>query len=44
MWVLEDIEKQKWSKNVYTLLAINELVGVAEATSTGDIHYKITRP
>uniref|UniRef100_A0A0D3CF36 Uncharacterized protein n=1 Tax=Brassica oleracea var. oleracea TaxID=109376 RepID=A0A0D3CF36_BRAOL len=44
VWVLEDIEKQKWSKNVYTLLAINELVGVAEATSTGDIHYKITRP
>nr|VDD44220.1 unnamed protein product [Brassica oleracea] len=44
VWVLEDIEKQIWSKNVYTLLAINELVGVAEATSTGDFHYKKTRP
>ncbi|CAN6974974.1 unnamed protein product, partial [Brassica rapa subsp. trilocularis] len=37
VWVLEDIEKQKWYKNVYTLPAINELVGVVGATSTCDI-------
>ncbi|KAH0911123.1 hypothetical protein HID58_034444 [Brassica napus] len=48
VWVLQDIEKQKWSKNVYTLPAISELVGVAGATSTGDIvlsmGYRTSKP
>ncbi|KAJ4916963.1 putative F-box protein [Raphanus sativus] len=48
VWVLEDVEKQKWSKNVYTFPAINEIVGVAGATSTGDIvlsmRYRTSKP
>ncbi|KAL0795945.1 hypothetical protein Bca101_067322 [Brassica carinata] len=31
VWVVEDVEKQKWSKNVYSLPAINELVVIAGA-------------
>ncbi|ESQ33557.1 hypothetical protein EUTSA_v10007859mg [Eutrema salsugineum] len=37
MWVLEDVEKQEWSKYVYTLPCKCNRFGVAGMTASGDI-------